>query len=156
MGNLKSPLVRKWNATWTTLKLEAQGIQLSWSCCFSLRAVPCFDNAGQRKGKNEGNRRRELAKQILPDQGQRAVNAHQLPGELLGAATSRRTLLFLTPEVWFQFMIRVRESIPGDWFGHKKRKRVWGEELISLSTFLFQLPSSATLGKSGLPRFRPL
>lgn len=66
---------------------------------FSLRAVACSENTGQKEGENEGNRQQELAKQILPDQGQRAVNARHLPRELLGAAISRSTSLFLTAEV---------------------------------------------------------
>jgi len=71
-------------------------MQLSLWWCF--RTVSSFDNAGQKKCKNEGDHGQELAKQILPDQSQRAVNAHHLPGELPGAAMSR-TSLFLTPEV---------------------------------------------------------
>lgn len=66
---------------------------------FSFRTVAHFDNVGQKEGKNEGNHQQELAKQILLDQGQRAVSAHHLPRELLGASMGRRTLLFLTPEV---------------------------------------------------------
>lgn len=40
VSNLWCPLVRKRNATWTTLKLENQEMQLSLSCCFLLGQLP--------------------------------------------------------------------------------------------------------------------
>lgn len=48
----------------------------------------------------------------------------------------------------------VQENVPGVEFG--ALKQALGEELLSLSTSLLQPLPCAILGKSCLPRFRPL
>lgn len=94
-------------------------------------------------------RQQELAKQMLPDPGQWAVNAGHLPGDLPGgfrlpwkhAAMSRKTLLFSTPGVWFQFMICIRESAL-DQFGSWKKKK---KGMRGRANFFVHLPFAATL-----------
>lgn len=70
--------------------------------------------------------------------GQWTVSVHHLPGELFGAAMSRRTL-FLTPEILFQFKIRARESIIEDCRAIKKSEK--GVE--GRVNFFVHLPFSA-------------
>lgn len=74
---------------------------------FSLRTVAHFDNTGQ-------NKRARMRAAHSATSGQWTVSVHHLPGELFGAAMSRR-ILFLTPEIWFQFKIRASESSPEAW-----------------------------------------
>lgn len=115
--------------------VEVQEIQLSLSSCFRLGQLPVLATLAKRRARMRATRRQELAKQMLPDPGQWAVNASHLPGDLLGgfclpwkcAAMSRKTLPFSTPGVWFQFMMCIRESAL-DQFGAWKKKKKKGYE----------------------------